>query len=300
MNEFIESLSDEFKNIYFVKGQKNGGYPYSHSLLIEDFLIDTGISSRHLRNLKKKFSINNVILSHWHEDHISSNNLLRNAKYFCHSKDKHIVEDISKIGPYYGLSTTVAENLTDIFLDSFKMENTKVDKTIEHNEIIKINNLQVRVIHTPGHTAGHCCFYEENSKIAFFADIDLTNFGPFYGCIDSSVIEFEESIEKLKNLDIDIAVSGHKGVFRGKKLIREELDKYKSRIYEYESRILSQLSEKTPVTPEDLMNKNLIYRKYGPGKEFEVIAERIMIEKHFDKFLIQNVIRKEENGYILS
>ena len=295
MIDIIESLSDEY-NIYFVKGQKNGGYPYSHSMLVEDYLIDTGISRRHMRQLKKKFSINNVILSHWHEDHISCNGLLKNATYFCHSKDIHIVEDISKMGPYYGLTREVAENL---FLDSFKMENTKIDESIEHNDVLNLDDCRLRVIHTPGHTAGHCCFLEENTKIAFFADIDLTNFGPFYGCIDSSVIDFEESIEKLKNLDIEIAISGHKGLFEGRTLIREELDKYKSKIFKYEENILSHLSEKTPKTSQDLMYKNLIYRKYGLGKDFEVIAERIMIEKHFDKFLNNNTVEKLNNGYVL-
>ena len=295
MIDIIESLSDEY-NIYFVKGQKNGGYPYSHSMLVEDYLIDTGISRRHMRQLKKKFSINNVILSHWHEDHISCNGLLKNATYFCHSKDIHIVEDISKMGPYYGLTREVAENL---FLDSFKMENTKIDESIEHNDVLNLDDCRLRVIHTPGHTAGHCCFLEENTKIAFFADIDLTNFGPFYGCIDSSVIDFEESIEKLKNLDIEIAISGHKGLFEGRNLIREELDKYKSKIFKYEENILSHLSEKTPKTSQDLMYKNLIYRKYGLGKDFEVIAERIMIEKHFDKFLNNNTVEKLNNGYVL-
>ncbi|MHA1256450.1 MAG: MBL fold metallo-hydrolase [Promethearchaeota archaeon] len=299
MNDIIESLSDEYK-IYFVKGQRNGGYPYAHSMLIEDYLIDTGISRRHMRQLKKEFSINNVILSHWHEDHIASNYMLKDATYFCHSKDVHIVEDISKMGSYYGLTTPATENLLDFYFESYKVENTKVDKTIEHNDILNINNCRLRVIHTPGHTAGHCCFYEENTKVAFFADIDLTNFGPFYGCIDSSVIDFEESIEKLENLDIEIAVSGHKGLFEGRTLIREELGKYKSKIIKYEEKILSHLSEKTPKNSQDLMYKNLIYRKYGVGKDFEVIAERIMIEKHFDKLLKNKTIEKLDSGYILT
>jgi glyoxylase-like metal-dependent hydrolase (beta-lactamase superfamily II) len=298
MNDIVESLSDEY-NIHFVIGQRNGGYPYSHSMLIEDYLIDTGISRRHMRKLKKDYHINNVILSHWHEDHISSNSLLKNATYFCHSKDIHIVEDISKIGPYYGLSKEFTDNILGAFLDGFKMENTKVDKSLEHNDLLTINDCRLRVIHTPGHTAGHCSFYEENTKIAFFADIDLTSFGPFYGGIDSSLIDFEESIEKLKNLDIEIAVTSHKGLFEGKELIREELDKYKSKLIKYEENIMSHLSEKTPITSKDLINKNLIYRKYSAAKEFELIAERIMIEKHFDKFLKNNTVEKLNNGYVL-
>ena len=185
-------------------------------------------------------------------------------------------------------------------IEGFRIKNTKIDGIIKNGEIIETNSLRIKVIHTPGHTAGHCCFYEENSRIGFLADIDLTNFGPFYGGVDSSVIDFEESIDKLKKLDIDIAISGHKGVFYGRKPIKEELDRYKSKIYEYDERILSHLSEKIPINPEDLLKKNIIYKKYGQFEIFEINAEKIMIEKHFEKFLKNNQIEKKNNGYILS
>ena len=299
MPDFIKSLSDEFENIFFIEGERKGGYPYSNSLLIGDILIDTGISSGHIRKLKKKFNINNIILSHWHEDHISGNRLFKEAKFLCHNKDKHIIEDISKFFPYYGIEATTLPDFLEL-IEGFRIKNTKIDRIIKNGEILETNSLRIKVIHTPGHTAGHCCFYEENSRIGFLADIDLTNFGPFYGGVDSSVIDFEESIDKLKKLDIDIAISGHKGVFSGQKLIKEEFDKYKSKIYEYDERILYHLSEKIPINPEDLLKKNIIYKRYGQWEIFEINAEKIMIEKHFEKFLKNNQIEKKNNGYILS
>lgn len=299
MNDIIQPLSDEFENIYFIRGERDGRYPYSHSLLIGDYLIDTGVSSKHLRRLKRNFSINSIILSHWHEDHISGNRLLKNARFICHGEDKHIIEDINKMIPYYGLENTIAEDLLDPIIEGFKIENTEIDKTIEHDDIIKINNYRLRVIHTPGHTAGHCCFYEENSKVAFLADIDLTRF-IFYGNIDSNLVDYEKSIEKLLKLDIEIAISGHKGVFQGKKLIKEQLENYKSILYKNDERVLSYLSEKNPLNSQDLIKKNIIYKRYGEWEEFEIIAEKIMIEKHFEKFLKNNIIKPKGNGYILN
>jgi glyoxylase-like metal-dependent hydrolase (beta-lactamase superfamily II) len=65
--------------------------------------------------------------------------------------------------------------------DLLKVENAKVNSTFEDNEIIDIGeDYKMKVIHTPGHSAGHCCFYELNSKIAFLADIDFSSFGPWY------------------------------------------------------------------------------------------------------------------------
>ena len=81
------------------------------------------------------------------------------------------------------------------------------------------------VVFTPGHTAGHCGFYEMNSKIAFFGDMDLTRF-PYYATIDSNLMDFERSIEKLKGIDIEIAILGHRDPVFGRNNIQKELDNF--------------------------------------------------------------------------
>jgi glyoxylase-like metal-dependent hydrolase (beta-lactamase superfamily II) len=300
MNHFIQPISEEYEKIIFVNGAREGKYPYSHSLLIEDFLIDTGISSRLLRKLKRLYPIKNVILSHWHEDHTSGNRLLTSVKFLIHSKDKFLIENVNKFNEYYGISNSPAEEESEWLMEGLKLENTKIDKVIEDNESIKVgNNYNIRVIHTPGHTAGHCAFLELNSKIAFLADIDLTNF-VFYAGLDSNLIDFEESLDKLIDLDIRTAVTGHRGLIEGDKTIKEELGKYKSIIYKRDERILSLFSETTPKSIVDFKNRNLIYKYYSQFKEYEIIAEMIMIQKHFDKFIKNKLIEQKGNGYILS
>ena len=300
MNHFIQPISEEYEKIVFVNGAREGKYPYSHSLLIEDFLIDTGISSRLLRKLKRHYPINNVILSHWHEDHTSGNRLLPNVKFYIHSKDKFMIENVNKFNEYYGISNSLAEEEFEWLMEGLKLENTKIDEVLEDNDLIKVgNNYNIRVIHTPGHTAGHCVFLELNSKIAFLADIDLTNF-VFYAGIDSNLIDFEESLDKLIELDIKTAVTGHRGLIEGDKVIKEELGKYKSIIYKRDERILAQFSETTPKSIVDFKNRNLIYKYYSQFKEYEIIAEMIMIQKHFDKFIQNKSIEQKGNGYILS
>ena len=73
-----------------------------------------------------------------------------------------------------------------------RIQNTIVNQLIEDKDLIKIGDqYSLKVIHTPGHTKGHCCFYEQNSKIAFLADIDLSSLGPWYGGLDSNVMDLE-------------------------------------------------------------------------------------------------------------
>ncbi|MFX1417681.1 MAG: MBL fold metallo-hydrolase [Promethearchaeota archaeon] len=300
MNDFIHLVSEEFNKIYFIQGAREGKYPYSHSMLIEDLLIDTGISSRLLRKLKRLFPINKILLSHWHEDHTSGNRLFPNTRFFIHSKDKFLIENVNKFNEFYGISNTQAEKESEWVMESLRLTNTKIDKVIEDNEVIEVKDgLKVKIIHTPGHTAGHCAFFELNSKIAFLADIDLTNF-VFYAGIDSNLIDFEESLDKLNKFNIKMAVTGHRGIIEGENVIKEELNKYKSIIYKRDQRILSYFSEGNPKNIINFKNKNLIYKYYSQFKEYEIIAELIMIEKHFDKFLKYGLIEQKGNGYVLS
>ncbi|MBY9010094.1 MAG: MBL fold metallo-hydrolase [Candidatus Lokiarchaeota archaeon] len=297
MDDFIQSLSDD--SIYFIKGDKNARYPNSNSLLIGDYLIDTGVSGKVLKKVKKQHEINHVILSHWHEDHLHGNYLFPNAIFYSHINDKPIIEDINKMIPFYKLEgMQIGEDLKNL-LTYMKIKNTLIDKTIDGGDIFKIKeDIQFHVLHTPGHTAGHCTFHEPRSKIGFFGDIDLSKF-PYYGNIDADLLKFEESIDKLSKMDFDIVVTGHKGPIMGSQTIKEELEKYRNVLNQRDERILAFFNEGTPTTIEALKKKNLIYKKYY-YEEFEIIAELLMIEKHIDKFLIQEVLISKENGFILN
>jgi glyoxylase-like metal-dependent hydrolase (beta-lactamase superfamily II) len=297
MNNLTEPLADQ---IFFVMGERSGRYPYSHSLLINDYLIDTGISDRRIKKLKRTYDVKNVLLTHWHEDHISGNNMLENAKFYCHPKDKFLIEDISKMNEYYGMIDTPSENDFDEAFEMLNMSNTEIDGEFEDGTIFNLDDgKKLSVIHSPGHSAGHCCFIELNSRIAFLADIDLTSFGPYYAGLDSSVIDFEASVKKMIDIDMDIAVTSHKGLFTGKKLIREKLNDFLSHIYERDKLILEQLSETIPRNVEDLSHKNIIYKFYSNYENYEIVAEKIMFQYHFDKFLKNNIIEPKDNGYVL-
>ncbi|MFX1391817.1 MAG: MBL fold metallo-hydrolase [Promethearchaeota archaeon] len=299
MQDFIQSLSDEFEDIYFIEGNRKGNYPYSHSLLVGNYLIDTGISGRRLKKLQRQFQIKTVILSHWHEDHISGNSLIHNSNFICHSNDRLPIEDIEQMFPYYRVDGTNAEEEFRTVFELFSMKNTKISNVIRDNEIINIDDsLKLKVIHTPGHTAGHCGFYELNSNIGFFGDIDLTKF-PYYATIDSNLMEYENSINKLKDLNVEIAIVGHRFPVFGKSNIKTELDKFKEIIFKRDERILSNLSEKKSIQPIDLKGKNLIYRRYT-YENFEIISELVMIEKHFAKFLKKGLIVMKDIGYVLN
>jgi glyoxylase-like metal-dependent hydrolase (beta-lactamase superfamily II) len=46
----------------------------------------------------------------------------------------------------------------------------KADKFLRDNEEIHIGSGLLRVIHTPGHTAGCACYYDEENRVVFSGD----------------------------------------------------------------------------------------------------------------------------------
>ncbi len=298
MKEYLIPLGDSNNIFYFVQGKNNAYYPFSNSLLIGTYLIDTGISPRIIRDLKKRFSIKTVINSHWHEDHISGNYLFENAIFMCRGEDKKLIENIKLMEDYYGVKGTKSGKDFMDLMNSYKLKDTKIEKVIHKDIIIEIDGgFKLRVVHTPGHTAGHCIFQELNAKVAFLGDIDMTKF-PYYGNTDANLTDFYESIDKVMNLDIELAMSGHKGIVEGKSEIRDLLKRFKLSIDKRSERILSNMPEKKPVLPDSLRNLNLIYKKYSEFKDFELISEVLMIQKHFDYFLSNGILSKEETGYV--
>ena len=307
--KYLSLIDDSFTKCYFVLAENNGRYPNSHSLLIqtdeksnEAILFDSGVGHLVVRKLMKDFKITKVFLSHWHEDHISGNYVLkrRQAEFFCHPFDSPILKDITKFQVFYATLGSPVEEIFQDLLVSLKIENMIEINEVVHNQEVKFSdNLKIKVLHTPGHSSGHCCYYEPERGLIFLADIDLSGLGPWYGCIDSDIDEFEKSIKELMRMKIEYAVSSHKGVFTGKTEIKEKLSEYLKIIYQREENILSELSEVKPKAIEELIGKRIIYKNYNSMKEYLYIAEKLMLSKHIIRLIREQKISKVSQGFIL-
>ena len=60
-----------------------------------------------------------------------------------------------------------------------------------------------------GSSPGHSGFVFPREGFIFTGDIDLEPFGPWYGNMKSSVDEFLESLERLRQLGPDFLITGH-------------------------------------------------------------------------------------------
>ncbi|MFX0125111.1 MAG: MBL fold metallo-hydrolase [Candidatus Hodarchaeota archaeon] len=298
-------LDENLPNFHFVPGENGGTYPYSHSLLVktdnnEGVLFDTGFGHDRVKEVLSEFKITRVFLSHWHEDHVSGNFLFKDkqAKFYSHPLDARLLSDISQFQTYYYTKGSSVEEFFQEILISMNLENlTEIYKVID-NQVIRIGDtFSMKVIHTPGHSAGHCCYYEPKIRLIFLADIDLSGLGPWYGCLDSNVEDFVLSIKRLMEMDIEYAVSGHKGTFIGKKKIKGQLSRFLRIIDQRDNKILEQLSEK-PRSIDELIGTGIIYRNYEQMKEYLFIAEKQMISKHIIRLVKKGMISKIDNNLI--
>jgi len=289
------------KNIFFIEGDNRGRYPYSNSLLIKDeetALIDSGAGEEIMHQLAKSERVDFLINSHSHEDHIAYNNLFNNSKICIHKLESPVLDSVTdKLVELYGCNNTEFDEEMTFFIQNFvKYDRIKVYFGFDDGFVFDFGDTKLRVIHTPGHSQGHSCFFDEEDNILFSADIDLSSFGPWYGAIDSDINDFIDSIEKIKRLNPEIIISSHKGIIDED--IDAKLDEYMRKIYEREENILEFIKKEKRL--DEITEEFIIYGDISADlKRMYRPFEAIMIKKHLDRLLKKGEIAKED-GYFRS
>jgi len=169
-------------------------------------VVDPSEASPIITYLKKQnLKLDYILNTHHHYDHIGGNIELKklyNAKVIGFVGDKHRIP---------GIDITLEDNVKWIFGKS-----------------------SVKILHIPGHTLGHICFFFENEKIAFTGD---TLFSLGCGRIFEGTFEqMFKSLEKIKSLPKDTRIyCGHEYTDNNGKFcisIDKENEKLKDRIKE--------------------------------------------------------------------
>lgn len=142
-------------------------------------------------NAKLKY----VLLTHGHFDHITGiNDLDEDVQVFMHENDMEWIKELNTYLPMVGMPP---------------MQTPRIDKFVVDNEIIKLGNLKIKVIHTPGHTQGGVCYLIDNHL--FSGD---TIFKESVGRCDLPGGNFDQIVESIENkiftLPIDVIIyPGH-------------------------------------------------------------------------------------------
>jgi glyoxylase-like metal-dependent hydrolase (beta-lactamase superfamily II) len=86
---------------------------------------------------------------------------------------------------------------------------------VHHNDRIDVGEFSFKVLHTPGHTHGHHCLYEENNKLLLSGDHVLGDITPnisHWVEHEDPLSDYMVSLEMVRDLDIDIILPGHRSM----------------------------------------------------------------------------------------
>lgn len=103
------------------------------------------------------FKVEAIFFTHGHFDHIMGSKEMRNksgAKIYAPKADKVLLDDA-----YVNVSAQWAKGYT-----------VDADEYFEDGAEYEIADMKFKVISTPGHTIGSCCFYFEDDKILVSGD----------------------------------------------------------------------------------------------------------------------------------
>lgn len=266
--------------IYLLPGKNNGRFPYCNCIYIKDdicALIDSAAGDENLTPVLGRVDI--LISSHFHPDHVRGHCHFPKARILCHGEDTPALQSYEEMLRYTGYDRFTPEWIAQV-MSILDHRPSRVDKRLSDNEILDFGRTKLRVIHTPGHTPGHCCFYEEKTGLLFGADIDLTAFGPWYAHQCSDLEAYEKSMEKVINLRPVQFISGHENVHTTEN-VTEKLQNYADVFNKRDQMILKEL--KLPHTLDELASKKLIYSRHPDPSSFFYYFEWQMIKKHLEK-----------------
>jgi len=316
----VNNLTEKsYGHVTVVKGEENGRFPHCNTILITDevnAIIDPGAGEKILAKLLKNYRIDLVVNTHYHFDHIWFNYLFRDAEIHLNKYDAPCFKSLDTLAERLGIreiygiegvkkwkktiSSESREPLGHTPKDRHEwvLSTSRLDGEYEDGKIFDFGTTKAEAICMPGHTAGSCCFYFPNEKLVYTADIDLTSFGPWYGGSDGDIQGFLDSMKKATKLNANIYVTGHEIGIVNKSEFLTKLEKFKSKIFERDERILEYArSRKKGATLNEIASQGLIYDHEFLVDEWIYMWERIMVRKHLERLEGLGLVCLEGNKY---
>lgn len=283
-------------DIYYIEGENRSRFPYCACLYINGknlrVLIDAGMGAQNLGPVSQT-GIDLLILTHCHIDHRLTRKEIPDVPVWCHRDDADYLRDRDAFFSAMGLKRSGLElsGIFDIDRDLLEME---ISHELADGEQIDLGGVTLEAIHTPGHTPGHTGFFIPEHGVLFSGDIDLTPFGPFYGHDFADINDFLLSIEKLKQINSRIIVSGHAGPFRNN--FTQKFREYGAVIHRRDRLVLERLTRAKSI--EDFKGSHLFYKAYPDFPDLIRWFELVHIEKHLERLAALGKVRQEDGQWI--
>ena len=236
--EIIKCLKDNYS--YVIIDEK-----YNHACVVDPSEAEPIINFVESKNIKLKFVLN----THHHYDHVGGNNDLKKK---------------------YKIKIVGFKN------DKKRIPN--IDILLENNEIWKSENFEAKIIHIPGHTSGHICFYFIKEKIAFTGDTLFS-----LGCgriFEGTYEQMYSSLNKLKKLPPDTKIyCGHEYTLQNS-LFCSKYDKNNKNLKKKILEIKNKVKKNLPTIPSTL-KEELTYNIFLRAKNLKDFSKLRDLKDNF-------------------
>ena len=229
----------EHINAYLVRGDN------------ECLLIDTGWDMKEaFDSLKKQLDeigvdfkdISQIVTTHVHPDHYGLAGRLKqlsNAKLIMHLIERDFIEPryvsmdnlLQQVARWLHINGVPVNELFQLQTASVGMikfvEPALPDVILRGGETISISPFNFEVLWTPGHAPGHICLYDSAKQVLISGDHILPTISPHIGLHPQSssnpLDDYLNSLNALRQLDVNLILPGHENPFTGLKERIEEL-----------------------------------------------------------------------------
>lgn len=281
--------------VYF--GDKSGKYPDGNQVVVRGrdatAVFDTPQVANRIPQVMAEADL--VVLGHVHEDHMAGLHLMPGVPVHVHEADVDAARSWEGLSRHYGYGPQVLQALRLRIEEQFHYRPSPAALAYTDGRLWDLGGVQVRAVHMPGHTAGHCVLLVEPVGVAFIGDIDLSSFGPYYGDRSSSLADFRRTLARLADLPAAVWItSHHKGVVTERSDFVAKLQAYAARLDERGAQLL-QMLQAGPRTLADLVRQRLLY----PPDHVELWideAETRTISQHLDELHAAGRVRPLDDG----
>ena len=172
-------------------------------------------------------NIKQILVTHTHPDHSPGVRLLKENL------------DI----PAYGMLTNSSKNQDQTF---------SPERILDDGEVFQEEEFSIEVVHTPGHASNHLCFILKEEKLIFTGDHIMNGSTVVIGPPDGNMKQYIQSLEKLKDYDIEKIAPGHGELLENPHEVAYWIINHR---LEREKKVFQALQEATKGTPDTLVEK---------------------------------------------